>query len=305
MSLISYGLSFDITSEYLGVSSEIFEKKEEITIYVEGVPDVAFWNSIFKLPVSVNVIAFGLRHKSNGKGAIIESIKSQAIKLGKNLLVALDSDYDYILDKNSDIFASEFVFQTYSYSIENLLWHPVRLGDTCKTAANCTHSIDGNEIERVIKSWSNAIYPEFLRFLFAGARDGHVLEALITEFRFDDDRFSFDYSELKYPEFTEQSFIKELSEKGLTNDNVYLFVQGHLFEDIIEKFCQNIVGFALEQIKTELKITHPDNFGQMIAEYYNSRSEPRSIVKNGTIVCDVCMPKISNDIEKFKQSYLL
>ncbi|MCR9385240.1 DUF4435 domain-containing protein, partial [Vibrio metoecus] len=102
------GTGFPVGSDYIGALN-CFKNDASILVYVEGFEDVSFWNKFFNNEnITVNVQAFGCCNKANGKGTIINAWGNNKIKLGENLLVALDSDYDYLLDKNKEIFSSEF-----------------------------------------------------------------------------------------------------------------------------------------------------------------------------------------------------
>jgi hypothetical protein len=302
MSSIQPGLSFGISSEYIEIAAKFFSKNEKILVYVEGFDDVSFWHSRFQeRGLNVDVKAFCIDNKANGKGTIIDAIRRQHISLGKYLLVALDSDYDYILELEKDIFISDFVFQTYAYSIENLQWHPKRLSGICKTAANNTHHIDDEKLFNLLISWSRAVYPEFMRFLYQGAKDTNKLEQLISHLSIDN--LNVDFSMLVYPSFNDLKFISFITSKGVTETNLYLFVRGHNFEVVAEGLCDIVISDVMSKLKNEMVKRHSEGYGQFMGEYSNSRCLPRILVKTGQIPCDLCIPKIINDIDYFRKTY--
>ncbi|MEZ8292142.1 hypothetical protein [Vibrio sp. 10N.237.312.B06] len=97
------GVSFPLTSKFIE-AKRVFNKKEPLWFYVEGFEDVSFWKLRLKgLGVPYKVVAFGNCNKANGKGTIISAIERSDLELGKCLGVALDSDYDYLLDRNTKI----------------------------------------------------------------------------------------------------------------------------------------------------------------------------------------------------------
>jgi len=294
MAVVQAGVSFGLSSEYIEATSH-FEQEVIVLIYVEGFDDVSFWNERFKgFKHKFEIKAFCTDHKANGKSTLIHAIENKTIDLGKYLLVAMDSDYDYLLEKSAELYEKDFVFQTYAYSIENLLWDPRRLDSICQTAGNCTHFIGGDDIKNAVINWSKAVYPEFLRYLKGGASESEVFDNVMSSFKLDS--VNVDYDGLKFEPFTDQDFSEALAAKGLVEDNVFLFVRGHDLEGALKTLCKHVVESAFDDLKAELYTKHGDKAGQFIAEYVNKRSEPSTLVKLGDIPCELCIPRIKEDI---------
>lgn len=235
-------------------------------------------------------------------GVFVIAIRDSSITLGEYLLVALDSDLDYLLDLNVDVFQNQFVFQTYAFSIENLLWHCERLEVICISAVNCSKSIKEGNIEKAIMGWSKAVYPMFLRFLKSGGKDVEILTRIIDAINIDE--LNFDYSSLYVPAFNDKEFEEKLRRKGVRETNIYLFVRGHNIEAQFKKLCEKLINAASDEVTSELIDVHGDaKAGQFISEFYNKRSTPSALVKSGHISCSICIPKIHGDIDAFNAKH--
>ena len=99
-----------------------------IDAYVEGFDDIGFWTAAFaEFDLNVFVQAICDKEKANGKDTIIKALTEKRIMMGPKTLIGVDSDYDYLLDKDylidseleHTLYKSDYCFQTYSYAIEN------------------------------------------------------------------------------------------------------------------------------------------------------------------------------------------
>lgn len=298
MDVVTSGVSFPISSNYIA-SLKKFKELQKIVVYVEGFEDVPFWSRLFnRVNVTVEVIAFGQCNKANGKGSIISAISNNNLVLGENLLVALDSDYDYLLDRNSNIFSNEFTFQTYVYSIENLIWRPEILGIICQTSCNNTSHINATEIKEGVKNWSIKIYPELLRYLSSGTSDEYSFNQIIESLN--PQSLTNSYSSINFEDFLDSDFIEKMKKKGLKPDNAHLFIRGHNFADVVVKGCENIINATSIKVKDELNNLHKENAPQFIQEFFNKRCHPSHVAKGIDVECEFALPKILNDIEIFK-----
>ncbi|MGU5845741.1 DUF4435 domain-containing protein [Aeromonas hydrophila] len=296
MTAISSGTSFPISSKMFA-ASEIFNGNNSIRVYVEGFEDVPFWKRILKNEnVPITVIAFGEASKANGKGTIIKSINDGTLELGERLIVALDSDYDYLLDRNVDIFQQITVLQTYSHSIENLIWHPNKIDEVCQTASKDTVYFTDNKIQESILNWSRNIYSSFLKFLQSGATDVEKFNAIIDSLSLTGHEISFTGTA---EEFDDEEFKSKMLEKGLSPDTTFLFVRGHDYAEKIEKICQALNEEAYRIRKKAILESGKCNAGQLAGEAKNLQQEPREVISGFPISCDICIPKIKRDFDSF------
>jgi hypothetical protein len=100
-SLISY-----ISSDYQKAINSLKPKTSEnsVLVYVEGNEDISFWRNILspyerEISIKFEVKPYSKDSLATGKRNL-EKIFSQT---GKYLLIALDSDYDYLFPDHSDI----------------------------------------------------------------------------------------------------------------------------------------------------------------------------------------------------------
>jgi Protein of unknown function (DUF4435) len=110
---------------------------KDLALRVEGKEDVVFWQAIFQkaLPnVRVEIFHFANEFPSaNAMGK--EAILPLRAYADNKLCVCIDSDYDFLLGKNYNDY-SPFVFQTYTYSIENYYAVASRLPNVIQKTAN-------------------------------------------------------------------------------------------------------------------------------------------------------------------------
>lgn len=157
-----------INSEYFDAKNALNKRKgESLRIFVEDEEDVPFWKDIFSLcNVKTVVNPASITSQKRGKEILLRYAHNN--QLGKNLVIAVDSDYDYLLgdffEKSKLINESPFIFQTYVYSIENF-----------KSLAEIQHQIiieatlfdnDIFDYTEYIEFYSENIYELFVYSLF-------------------------------------------------------------------------------------------------------------------------------------------
>lgn len=109
-----------ITSDFFESKNKLHPKDGDIVrVFVESEEDISFWKyafSFFNIKTKISPFSQNLKR---GKSIVLEQVN----KVGKYLLLCVDSDYDYILQnattKSSIINNNPYIFQTYTYSIEN------------------------------------------------------------------------------------------------------------------------------------------------------------------------------------------
>ncbi len=298
----SSGASFSLSSDYVNARSA-FDSSMGIVVYVEGFEDVPFWKQFIKVKdIAVKVIPYGIRNKANGKGAITNAIRNEDIILGKSLLAAIDSDYDYLLDKNTDIFGRDTVFQTYAYSIENLRWNPRKLDMLCQLASNDATYLSDSKLELGVIAWSRSIFPLLLEYLRNGACSSDILSQIMGSLQSFENAAVYKGDLIESP--TDESFIQLMASKGLTAESSYLFVRGHDYADCIGKICRNIKKWVFEKTKMEIEAANsPENAKQLLREFDNHQGHVEHIIKGFEIECDIVIPKIMSDVNYFISKY--
>lgn len=149
------------------LDTEYYEKEGvfldvEITAYVEGFEDDIFWRDIFAKYAPSLKINFYPHSRENELKSGVQEVLKEKNKTGKNLILCIDSDFRYLLQDNS-ISENPYIFQTYTYSIENHKCAPRNLNRIVKTAT----LVDGNfDFITFLKQYSQTVYPLFLYLIY-------------------------------------------------------------------------------------------------------------------------------------------
>jgi len=134
----------------------------EITAYVEGFEDEIFWRDIFAKYAPKRKISFYPHSKENEFKSGVQEVLKEKDKTGKNLILCIDSDFRYLLQDNS-IVENPYIFQTYTYSIENHKCAPRNLNRIVKIAT----LVEGNfDFIKFLKKYSQTVYPLFLYIIY-------------------------------------------------------------------------------------------------------------------------------------------
>jgi hypothetical protein len=140
---------------------------KDLALRVEGKEDVVFWQAIFQeaLPnVRVEIFHFANEFPSaNAMGK--EAILPLRAYADNKLCVCIDSDYDFLLGKNYNDY-SPFVFQTYTYSIENYYAVASRLPNVIQKTAN-TSKLSNIDFEKLFRSYAAMIFEGFVYSILA------------------------------------------------------------------------------------------------------------------------------------------
>lgn len=243
------------------------KRKSTISVFVEGKSDVPFWNDMFiQQGINDSKVVFGVQNKGTGKKIILDNFTP-----ADNLLLCVDSDYDYLLQNETDVSRkinhNEFIFQTYSYSIENLYC----FGEKVQTDVFKNNEFDYNEF---LKTYSTVIYPLFVisfhhereyqrktkigKHLFSISDFCNTI-ALPQRFNPDDimrhiGKIEKDVTNKIHefgiiPELEETE--KHLNSLGITKENCYLFIKGHcLLKSVVMPLIESVLDKEASQNKT-------------------------------------------------------
>ncbi|HAO21260.1 MAG: hypothetical protein BWK80_43205 [Desulfobacteraceae bacterium IS3] len=111
----------NISSEYIKSQNALHKRKGKIiSVFVENEDDIPFWKNIFnKFKLQTKINPASKTSLTRGKQEVLK-FKDGA---GEFLLLCVDSDYDYLSDGATEtskiIKENPFIFQTYTYSVEN------------------------------------------------------------------------------------------------------------------------------------------------------------------------------------------
>lgn len=310
-------------------------KPWKILVFVEDDDDVVFWKLLFKQYENQKIV-FKVRtpcHDSfeHSKKQVLERIKRWNGLCGKFFVGCVDSDYDYLADETTKrstlICNNPFIFQTYTYSIENYLCYAESLCDIVLKIVR--KDIDLPDFESLLKEISNSVYPLLLWsvLFYTDENPDSFAPKDITRIirlpgRINPDEYDAVKQRIQENAISKENelkrdhshlclkieeFARELEKKGLTRENAYLFLKGHtLFNSLIVPLLSSIVTSVqterFEEISSKAKSSEERQ--NRINKLRNESGDVTSVVKQGlfhnTNYTDCFLyKKIEEDIKKY------
>lgn len=253
------------------------EGQKCVNVYVEGYDDVAFWRTVFDEFECANrtftISVPPRKDLAKGKKVLLDMLP----RTSDDKIVCVDSDFDYLLNgataQSRRVLDAQWLFHSYTYSIENYLCYAPSLRSICtKATKNDMPTLD---FEWFMAEYSKIIYPVFLWYAYSAKLEQVNLYKLDT-FR-NDVRILYidlenggretlawvkhkitkrlDILRRTYPTYRAQieAAGEEMRSRDLYPDNTYLFMQGHtLFENvaipILESICNKLKNLELRKI---------------------------------------------------------
>lgn len=306
----------------------------EVKVFVEGHEDEVFWYNILKQYEREENIKFDISpySKTNdlakGKSAVLEL----ANRTGKEFILCVDSDYDYLLPNHSDssikINSNQYIFQTYAYSIENLKCYAETLHDVCVSAT--TKSKERINLSELLKWYSNIIYPLLVWSLYFASKNDTDTFAIST--------FSGLVKILENPDINTQCestirsirqqvqtkitnleqthpadiqqvelLSQELRELGLNEDTAYLFMRGHtLFDNVVlmilKSLCHQLRKEEVAKIHEDAE--HQTEIQNQINQYDNKCKNVDDVLSTNTNFKTCFLyQKIKQDLDLYIQNF--
>lgn len=127
----------------------------EVIVYVENWIDVSFWNECFRsysgnFKFTIQPYRLPDNKKAGCKKMLLDAFEDSV--LGQNLMLAVDADYDWIIDNyrpspttpsvSARILSNPYILHTYLYSVENYKCHADCLSGIITKATGATPPID-------------------------------------------------------------------------------------------------------------------------------------------------------------------
>jgi hypothetical protein len=306
----SNSLLDNLNSDFMAALSSLLPKTDpqRILVYVESDEDITFWSNILntfegytfdiQLPIKDAL--------EKGKSAVLDRIE----QAGPYLILCVDSDYDYFLqditEQSTNINNNQFVFQTYSYSIENMFCFSRSLRSVC------TQSTKNNDevinIVNLLELYSQITYELLIWSVFFERRqdftsfersDFHNTIKILDRVDLGDNfkvaldglkhRVENKLASLKTKFSNHVEAVKNLQENlqqlGLGFENTYLFINGHVVKDnvvlmFLESICQKLKRDKYNQIRENAK--HQTDIRNQI-NHYNKHFIPiETALRNNT-----------------------
>ncbi|MDE6194433.1 MAG: DUF4435 domain-containing protein [Muribaculaceae bacterium] len=254
------------SSAYINAQNTLRSKQTvpEVYVYVEGLDDVAFWKECLRPFCSNHSFKVTQLRKpdgsiAEGKRHLIEIIDIQS--LGANKYVAVDADYDWIIDNYkpssttssiSDIIRNNpYILHTFLYAIENYKCHPLCIAEMMDKISGDS---DEKEIQNIYSSFSIALSQLFLAHIVSSDKcDGRYA---LRDFRNDVDALTMDLASMQLDEKSRtfirqretalkdyivqnrkelENYRQKLKDYGFDESKYFLLMQGHIIEKIFVK----------------------------------------------------------------------
>ena len=294
-------------------------KKREASIHLESEYDTRFWDLVFRhwLPqYSFEYITYTRTVDRTYATGCQTCLKYYQLGcLSDKFFVCIDSDYRRLLHREA-ISASRFVFQTYTYSIENHFCYSSNINSAFERMGLGDPAFDFNYF---LTEFSRSLYELFIYHLISLEKKDQVFgskkfyplvhanlskscpdeRSIIAELN---DEASRQLSELEgcYTPEEINGMKAKCRELGLHEDNTYLYLRGHnLFDRVVLPLMKQLRG------RLEKELTEDYSSGEKQA-YYAEKSKgvddylTESVLFEGYAEID----KIKNDVKRYKEQKL-
>ncbi|GHT24341.1 hypothetical protein AGMMS4957_17190 [Bacteroidia bacterium] len=226
-------------------------------VHVESYDDKIFWSKVFEhyLPqYSFHYITYSRTPKGETAVGCTACLKyHEGGCLSKDFFICIDSDYRYLL-REKDIDIEHFVFQTYTYSIENHYCFSLNIDDIFRH-----YGYNNFNVYSFLKAYSKTLYDLFICHLISKSKDDRhfTLKDFQSFLVLDTDNLDGKQiiSNLKHAiseplvdknsKYT-KSEIRQMRRKcgklGLTSNTAYRYLRGHNIND-------DVIGVLLKQLE--------------------------------------------------------
>ena len=324
-------LTDNINSRYFEAADKLLPSKRRgrIVAFVESYEDVSFWRLLLdEFETDDHYFQIMLPNRgglTKGKKSALRSCIEHK-GLGKNLIACVDSDYDWLLQgttqTSKEIITSPYVIQTYTYAIENYQCWSGSLHQIC---VQCTLN-DHRLIDFIsfMELYSKAVYPLFVWNVWFYRKKLHnqfSMQDLNIEIRLK----SVDvrrpqtaivnvqervmhrvrWMENHYPDAVpEVAALKaELTSMGVTENNTYLFLQGHhLIENVIMKLLMPVCTVLRQEREAEISryAVHNQQYRNEISAYQHSQMGLAEAIRKNTHYRDCELyERMRGDVREF------
>ncbi len=323
----------NINSQYMAAANQLRPKRAQrkIIAYVESYDDIFFWRTLLS-EFESDKYRFEVMlpsHDTLAKGKKSALMNTLGDALGKSMIACVDSDYDYLLQDTTHtsrrINRSRYVFQTYTYAIENYQCYAESLHQVCVMATlNDREVVD---LAAFMRLYSQIAYPLFIWSVWFYRKHrssqfslldycnvvklekfniAHPEESL-EKMRHHVDR-KVKSLRAQYPNAGREidQLRAELTRLGVTPDTTYLFIQGH---HILNNVVMKILGPICARLRREREeeITHLAEHDQQLQNeltaYQHSQASPEFMLKKNTAYKEAPLYQLMRrDVQAFLDS---
>lgn len=303
----------NLTSSYFNAAHKLYSRKarRRIVAYVESYDDIPFWRSLFEEfeneEYYFQVMLPSATSLAKGKKMVLMNTLNTA-ELGKSLIACVDSDYDFLLQGGTatsrKINANKYIFQTYTYAIENHHCFAESLHEVCVQATLNDRSLI--DFVAFMTRFSQIAYPLFLwNIWFYRQHDTYTftMSDFNSHVRLQD-------VSLKHPEHSLEAMQRtvttklselrkrfphlvaqvdalgvELKKLGLMPDTTYLYIQGHhIMDNVVMKLLIPVCTVLRREREQEIKklAEHDEQFRNELTCYQNSQINVEVMLKKNS-----------------------
>lgn len=318
----------DYKSSLIDSLSSAYVSHQKILVYVEGIEDVSFWYNILSHYEKQTQAKFDIQPYSNQKKLVTgkSNLKKLFKKTRKDLIICLDSDYDYLLSSRLEIAKAinenPYIFQTYAYSMENLKCYAESLRNVCVQVTNNTFK----EIDfpKLLEEYSKIIYKLFVWHLYLCSKkedtrfpicelskiiriekdtniDNYMLALNNIKSRVDNKLHELKGRLPSSYEKNVDSFAQMLTPLGLEYKNTYLFIKGHnLYNDVVLILLKAECHKLREKTESEISASSTSQLNQYksLTADIDKKVED-TLAKNDKFMDCFLFKKIEKDIENY------
>ena len=323
-------LTDNISSRYFEAADKLLpgRRRGRIVAFVESYDDVSFWRLLldeFETPEHYFQIMLPNRGglTKGKKSALRSCIEHNG--LGKNLIACVDSDYDWLLQgvtqTSKEIISSPYVIQTYTYAIENYQCWSGSLHQVCVQCTLNDHRLI--DFPAFMELYSKAVYPLFVWNVWFYRKKLHnkfSMQDLNIDIRLksvDVNRpqgaligvtervaHKVRWMESHYPEAIPEvaELRKELTAMGVTENDTYLYLQGHhLVENVIMKLLMPVCTALRQEREAEIRryAVHNQQYRNEISAYQHSQMSLSEALRKNTHYRDCALyQRMRDDMKK-------
>lgn len=306
----------------------------EVIIYVEGWDDVPFWTEcvqpyLDRFRFTIGPLQLPDGNIADGKSHLMSNVPLSS--LGPNMIIAVDADYDWIIDNyrpsptvpslSATIRDNDYILHTYLYSTENYKCHAACLPGLIAKATGVT---PGPECKAYLSAFSEAVSQLFLIHLVSAHNvDDHYS---ITSFVSDIDQINLDINTLQLKPKSRKYIVRRMNELadyisshrteidayetklaglGFDRSKYYMLFKGHCVADTMTKkrLQTLILKLRCKQIRKLKTIPDNEQLSRHISNYCNvtgisPKNKPREIDSRLTQLINDC-----TDISNAREGY--
>lgn len=301
-----------LNSKFLAAANALRPKKAKtrIVAYVESYEDISFWRSVFDEyendKFHFEVLLPARRSLTKGKKRAMMNMLGKGV--GQNMIACVDSDYDYLLqgatETSRQLIGNKYILHTYAYAIENLKCYADGLKRVC--VQSTLNDIDVIDFVAFMTLYSRICYPLFVWNILLYRK--HDLRTLtmqrfceivrITSFNISNPEVSLKnlanrvnhqlamlnrHLKELLPEY--EQLKNEFRAMGITEDETYLYIQGHhIMDSVVLRILIPVCRYLRNKRETEIQslACHRQQYNNELSSYRHSQCDVTLMLHKNT-----------------------